>query len=220
MDWFYYQAFGEYEERYHWHKGDEIKTIDQYGDIGTLQGYTNFFDYDNGQYTYFGANAAEKYTAWQDAWGFYSYFQAGGDGAPIYRAQTFGQLKEMWKMVFLAIAGNTLAASRATSMAGISSTAASRTSWTIGKFSELAKRTGLDRHHLIERRFAHLFDQKVDDMLSILVDPKFHYKQFTSKWRQLIPHREGTDTATKEQVIRAAREVYKNYPELLKALGL
>ena len=46
------------------------------------------------------------------------------------------------------------------------------------------------------------------------------HQAFTKAWRQAIPYGEGTVNATKEQIANAARQIYKNYPEILRTLGL
>ncbi len=55
--------------------------------------------------------------------------------------------------------------------------------------------------------------------------PKAEHLIFTKAWRDEIGHRGSnalinTTNATKDDVIRAARKIYKDYPEILKALGL
>lgn len=92
----------------------------------------------------------------------------------------------------------------------------------IDKYSDLRKFTkgsDLEVHHLIEKRFAKLFDIKPREMLSIALTKTEHSK-FTKAWRQAIKYGEGTAKATKEEVERVAREVYKDYDNVLKALGL
>lgn len=55
---------------------------------------------------------------------------------------------------------------------------------------------------------------------------KSEHQQFTNRWRELIGHDDEkaaivkTSTATVEQIYNAAKEVYKDYPTILKALGL
>jgi RHS repeat-associated protein len=78
---------------------------------------------------------------------------------------------------------------------------------------------GLQVHHLIEQRFAKVLKQDPNKMLSLVLDPAEHQK-FTNAWRALIPHGNGTKSATPQQIMDAARKVYKDYPEVLKALGL
>lgn len=81
-------------------------------------------------------------------------------------------------------------------------------------------------HHLIEERFAGKWEQKGNEMLSIVVTESEHYDLFTRAWRNEIgldgwkTTRLTTSTATKNDIANAARNVYKDYPEILKALGL
>jgi hypothetical protein len=82
-----------------------------------------------------------------------------------------------------------------------------------------AKGTGLEVHHLIEKRFAALLGQKADEMASIALTEAEH-QAFTNAWRKLIPYGEGTVDATRKQIEDATREIYKDFPEILKKLGL
>ena len=56
------------------------------------------------------------------------------------------------------------------------------------------------------------FGQKVDDMLSIVVT-KAEHDELTAAWRNV------SKEASKSEVQRKAKEIYKNFPEILKALG-
>ena len=84
---------------------------------------------------------------------------------------------------------------------------------------KIAKGSGDEVHHLIEKRFRDLFGDKADEMMSIIVDPKTH-QELTNAWRDAISYGKGTANATREAVENAARKVYKEYPEILDALGL
>jgi len=96
-----------------------------------------------------------------------------------------------------------------------------------GTYNELRKLTagkGYEVQHLFEQRFAGLFNQKVGDMTSVVLTREEHRK-FTNEWRGLIGYINDnkkviTNNATREQVENAARKIYKDYPEILKALGL
>jgi len=72
---------------------------------------------------------------------------------------------------------------------------------------------------LIEKRFKGLFGESAGKMLSQVLNHETH-QAFTNAWRKLIPYGEGTANATRETVLNAAREVYKEFPDILKALGL
>ncbi|UTY59245.1 RHS repeat-associated core domain-containing protein [Massilia sp. erpn] len=84
---------------------------------------------------------------------------------------------------------------------------------------KLTAGTGLEAHHLIEKRFASVLGVAEKEMKSIALTEAEH-QAFTNAWRKLIPYGEGTANATKDQVESAAKQIYKNYPEILKALGL
>ena len=55
--------------------------------------------------------------------------------------------------------------------------------------------TGMQAHHLIEQRFARLFEANPRSMLSMAVTREEH-QVWTNLWRQAIPYRTGTATAT------------------------
>lgn len=83
---------------------------------------------------------------------------------------------------------------------------------------------GTQVHHLIEKRFASLLGQNADDMLSIVVTQSEH-QVFTNAWRAEIGYNGSksvltTGAATLNDVENAARKIYKDYPDILKALGL
>jgi hypothetical protein len=77
----------------------------------------------------------------------------------------------------------------------------------------------LQAHHLIEHRFAHLFGSTRAGGLSIAVTTAEH-QVFTNQWRRLIGYGSGTRSANLQSVQDAAREIYRDYPEILSALGL
>jgi hypothetical protein len=84
---------------------------------------------------------------------------------------------------------------------------------------KLVKGTGLEVHHLIEKRFASIFKppKKARDMASVVLTPDEH-QIFTNAWRNKFPY--GRPKPTANEVNEFAREVYKDYPELLKVLDL
>lgn len=84
---------------------------------------------------------------------------------------------------------------------------------------KLKKGTGLHAHHLIEKRFASILGVKQGDMAAIALKPAEHLP-FTKAWAKAIPTGQGTANATKESIEAAARQIYKDYPEILLALGL
>jgi len=83
----------------------------------------------------------------------------------------------------------------------------------------LVKGTGLEVHHLVEKRFAKLLEISPGKMKSIALTPEEH-AVFTKAWRQAIPYGQGTVNATKQQVAAAARKIYENYPAIRSALGI
>lgn len=61
-------------------------------------------------------------------------------------------------------------------------------------------------------------------MSSIAVTAEEH-QIFTNAWRNAIGYKGSksvinTTNATKEQIYKAAKDIYKNYPAILKTLGL
>ena len=88
----------------------------------------------------------------------------------------------------------------------------------------LGSGSGLQVHHLIEQRFARILGQNANDMLSIVVT-KAEHQIFTNGWRREIGYifdktSTITNNATRQDIEAAARKVYQNYPEIIKALGL
>lgn len=54
-------------------------------------------------------------------------------------------------------------------------------------------------------------------MKSIVVTKEEH-RLFTNEWRKLIPY--NTKKVSESEIKAAAKQVYKDYPDILKALGL
>ena len=82
--------------------------------------------------------------------------------------------------------------------------------------------SGFEVHHLVEQRFARKLGVKESDMPSIVLTKEEH-KKFTAAWRKAIGYDKSgatieTSTAKKEEILNAARDVYQNYPELLKVI--
>jgi hypothetical protein len=86
---------------------------------------------------------------------------------------------------------------------------------------KLIKGTGLQAHHLIEKRFANCFipPLNVNKMLSVALTKEEH-QIFTNAWRKAIPYGTKYSPAMERLVKETAKEIYKNYPEILKALKL
>ena len=84
------------------------------------------------------------------------------------------------------------------------------------------KGTGLESHHLIERRFKDLLGQRVGDMLAIPVTPGANgeHQVFTNRWQKLLPRGNGLKGITPARIYEVASEVYADDLEILLALGL
>lgn len=107
------------------------------------------------------------------------------------------------------------------------------TEYGFGSYKELrgkVKGSGLQVHHLIEKRFIEqmggTLGANTDDWLAIVVEAGEHNDVFTQPWRRLIGYANETSkelttrNATLEDILNAAGEVYKDYPEILMKLGL
>jgi hypothetical protein len=109
-------------------------------------------------------------------------------------------------------------------------------------FKELgisAKQLGVEKHHLFEKRFVNnpnirnKIGSNTDDWLSIVVEKtnkltqSEHYK-FTQAWKKAIGYEKqaagttgfNTNNVPYNTFIKTAQDIYKNYPEILKALGI
>jgi RHS repeat-associated protein len=78
---------------------------------------------------------------------------------------------------------------------------------------------GLNAHHLIEGRFAKVMGEKASEMLSVALT-KAEHLAFTKAWRAAISYGKGTANSTPASILTAARNIYRGYPEILRALGL
>jgi len=80
--------------------------------------------------------------------------------------------------------------------------------------------SGLEKHHLIEQRFAATLGVSAGDIPAIALTEGEH-QVFTNAWRDAIGYINGknpvnTATATVDQIWKAAQIVYEQYPELLE----
>lgn len=98
-------------------------------------------------------------------------------------------------------------------------------SWRLPEMTTSAVLPACSIQQVREQRFAHILGVKPNEMASIVVTPEEHAK-FTKLWRSRIGY-DGdvkvdvtTVNATVEKVIQAAKEVYKDYPEIIKSLNL
>ena len=86
---------------------------------------------------------------------------------------------------------------------------------TYSSLRKLYKGTGLEVHHIVEKRFAQdLVIEHTDEMLSIALTKSDH-RVYTNAWRQAIGY--GTGPHTPETIWAAAKKVYINRPDLLEA---
>lgn len=83
----------------------------------------------------------------------------------------------------------------------------------------LNRGSGRQAHHLIEQRFKDLFKDEPDLLKKATSLSPDEHQAFTNLWRDKIPYGAGTAAATAEQVKAVAREIYVNYPWIIRALG-
>ena len=87
----------------------------------------------------------------------------------------------------------------------------------------IGKGSGLEVHHLIEKRLANNLGIKEADIPSIVLT-KDEHRKFTNAWRNEIGYyRTGektrnTQTATKEEIFESAKTIYQDYPEILNVI--
>ena len=94
---------------------------------------------------------------------------------------------------------------------------ADRISDSIGTYKDLKKLnkgSGLEVHHIVEKRFAGTLDKNTNEMLSIALDPVQHRK-YTNAWRKQIPY--GKNKGDIHQIWEAAQKIYADNPSLLEA---
>lgn len=92
----------------------------------------------------------------------------------------------------------------------------------LGTYNNLRKvynGTGLECHHLVEKRFIDSFTSEgisitEEQFLSTPLNPQAH-QVFTNLWRQALPY--GQEYSL-EQVVAAAQDVYAEYPAMLNAV--
>ena len=86
---------------------------------------------------------------------------------------------------------------------------------------KVGKGSGLEVHHLLEKRFRKFFKPppSAGSMIAMVLT-KAEHRVFTNAWRTAFPYGQKIATKGKKQFKNVAKEVYKDYPEILKALGL
>jgi len=80
--------------------------------------------------------------------------------------------------------------------------------------------SSLEKHHLIEKRFAETLKVHADEIPSIALT-KLEHEKYTARWLEQIARRNmdrpvRTDTANHQKIWEAAQEVYEDAPELLE----
>jgi len=90
---------------------------------------------------------------------------------------------------------------------------------------KIKNKMGLGRkwhaHHIIEKRFHNAFRvtfKQTDEWMAVAVDPKKH-AVFTKRWRDAIPLGSDYANMSKEYILKAARKVYRDAPEILRNLS-
>lgn len=82
--------------------------------------------------------------------------------------------------------------------------------------------TGLQAHHLVEKRFADRLGLDPNEMLAVSVTREEH-QQLTNGWRRAIGYSNSnnpvnTRTAGPQEIWEAAQQVYARHPELLRCV--
>ena len=93
---------------------------------------------------------------------------------------------------------------------------------TYSNFKLKLKNKGFEIHHLIEKRFASLFNIDQSDFLSIPLTKELH-RVFTNLWRDAIGYSNSsaeitTQTANKDAILNAVKKIYGEWPTLLKLI--
>ena len=76
--------------------------------------------------------------------------------------------------------------------------------------------TGLEAHHIIEKRLVGHLDIDINNMLSIAVT-KDEHQAFTNAWRAAFPYGMDYSTLTRQDIWSVAQDIYEDYPEVLEA---
>ena len=85
--------------------------------------------------------------------------------------------------------------------------------------------SGLKKHHLIEQRFASLLKLNPNTEMKCMALTEAEHAVFTQAWRNAIGYSTDVNavittlTATTDDVLKAAAEIYKKYPEILRAIA-
>lgn len=82
--------------------------------------------------------------------------------------------------------------------------------------------SGLEVHHLVEKRFAEIMEFKKSEIPAIVLT-KDEHRRFTNAWRSQIGYGsyvffDKDISSVREQILNSARTVYKDHPDLLKTI--
>jgi len=86
-----------------------------------------------------------------------------------------------------------------------------------GSLQRKLRGTGLQAHHLVERRFADALDVNHRDIPAIALTRGEH-QPITNAFRQAIPYGTQVRELTQARIMKEARRIYREQPALLKAL--
>lgn len=84
---------------------------------------------------------------------------------------------------------------------------------TYSNLKKQAKGTGNGVHHIIEKRFAKSLKLGDTNQMGSVILTKSQHRVYTNAWRKALPYGK---TYNAEQVLNAAKSVYKSAPDLLK----
>lgn len=83
--------------------------------------------------------------------------------------------------------------------------------------SKYGKGSGLEVHHLVEKRLVKGMDIDPNQMKAIVLTKEEH-QIFTARWRKEIPY--GTENVSDDMIMDAAKKVYEDHLDILEILGL
>jgi hypothetical protein len=83
--------------------------------------------------------------------------------------------------------------------------------------SKSLKGTGLQAHHIVEKRLVNAIGIADHKLMKSVAVTKAEHQAFTNPWRQVIPFGTDYSTLSKDYIWEAAQEIYKDAPELMKA---
>ncbi len=72
-------------------------------------------------------------------------------------------------------------------------------------------------HHLIECRFLERFGARAGEAPAVILTKELH-QQVTNELQSIISYGTGTKNATREEIINMYRNVYKDYPDWVRAI--